>query len=118
MYSGINVHGFSTTVTTGGNFRMVGGISCLHSIGCHKNAASCLDCSLTIIIAPNFIKKGSVVPEIHHFYDYGASLLDTDSVLGVGSDPGPGGGLLQDWVQERSGTSRRSDGSRRLLNRF
>ena len=69
MYSGINVHGFSTTVTTGGNFWMVGGISCLHSIGCHINASSCLDCSLTIIIAPNFIKKGSVVPKNHHFYD-------------------------------------------------
>ncbi len=69
MYSGINVHGFSTIGTTGGNFWIVGGISCLHSIGCHNNAASWSDCSLTMIIAPNFIKNCSVVAENHHFYD-------------------------------------------------
>ena len=32
-------------------------------------------------------------------------VLDTDPVLGVDSDPGPGGGLLQDWCGSRSEAS-------------
>ena len=105
MYS---VYEISTTGTTGGNFWMVGGGSFMSahdwmSYKCRQ---------LLRLLTDNYnstqlYQKGSSSPEEPSllrqvtFRCWTAPVLDTDPVLGVDSDPGPGGGAAGPGAKRR-----------------